>query len=126
MEQTAIDRAAEAPHHQSGHHQRHAKIEVAAQEPFELRCRADLFFKTSSVPHVADGHELSPRSTHVSDHAERGFPVSGTHTERLFGNPGEDSCNTLAAFAPAMQPKNFSSFSVRRKLRSGTNRPQSD
>ena len=28
------------------------------------------------------------------------------HTETFFGNPGEGSCNTLAALAPAMQPKN--------------------
>src|SRR5580700_4200574 len=45
MEEILLDRAAEAPHHQTGQQQRHREIEIPAQEPLERILRPGSFFQ---------------------------------------------------------------------------------
>ena len=80
------------------------EIEVAAQEAFELRRRAGLFFKTSSEPHISNGHELSPRmpvhplaSDDKKMRQRRRISCQRHSNEKTLWEPGGGSCNTLAA-----------------------------
>src|SRR5579871_4510764 len=59
MEQPSIDRAAEAPHHQSSHQQRHAEVEIAAQKRLE-RIPAAGFFRNTSSYGCTCTHHKSP------------------------------------------------------------------
>jgi len=62
VEETAVDRPAEARNHKSGQHQRHAEIEMPAQERLEQVCCAWFFLNTSSyaaTPTLPMATELS-------------------------------------------------------------------
>jgi hypothetical protein len=56
MQQVAIHRAAEAPDHKSGHDQRHAEVEVRAQEPLELLRRACISCMRNRNGRASGGH----------------------------------------------------------------------
>jgi hypothetical protein len=60
MEETGVDRPAETCNHKSGEHQRHAQIEISAQERLEQVCCACFLLNTSSYAYVSNGHRTLP------------------------------------------------------------------
>jgi hypothetical protein len=60
MEKVGVNRTAEAPDNNASHHQRHAEIEIPAQEVLErIGCRC-IFYDTASESRVPNGHRHSP------------------------------------------------------------------
>jgi hypothetical protein len=60
VEQVGVGRAAEAQNHKRGQQQRHAEIEIPAQECLELIRYACFFRNTSNQLYVCNGHRTLP------------------------------------------------------------------
>src|SRR5262249_3476912 len=60
VEQSDADGAAEAQKDEQSEYERHAEIEIAAEEYFELGRCAGFFFNASGQPRVTNGHRIPP------------------------------------------------------------------
>src|SRR5262249_50120658 len=66
VEQSDVDGAAKTQHDEYGEYERHAEIEVPAQECLEQVRRACFFLNASGQPGVSNGHRIPPENVAMS------------------------------------------------------------